>query len=190
MKLFVLPDLCLGQRSMQSALDAAFSPAMLARVHGPSLQLAGPGGFDAAGRRNFRFSVDVTGVPPAIRGFIGGDRLDVSVRQTVDRRGPADWRVSNRLRLKCVGAELIKVRPAFVLRQGGDGRVVLSASVRHDAVLPPPLNGIAEEFMMLNTAREMQRFEGELRAAGEVETPQAAAPALQSFPLHVQSFED
>ena len=186
MKLYVMPDLCLGKRSMQGALDAAFSPAMLARVHGPTLKLAGAGGFED-GRRSFRFSVDMPAVPPALRHFFCGNHLDVSVRQTVDKPGPAEWQVSNRLKLKCVGAELIKVRPSFTLRQQEDGSVLLSARVRHDAVLPPPLNAIAEDFMMLNTAREMQRFESELCGAGVAQSRQAA---LQSHPLHFQSFED
>ena len=188
MKLYATPDLCLGRRSMQSALDAAFSPAMLARVHGPSLKLAGSGEFDGSGRRAFKFAVDMPSVPPAIRGMFCGNRLDVSVRQTLDKRGEDDWRVSNRLKLHCVGAELVKVRPAFKIHRRQDGQVVLSASVRHDAVLPPPLNSIAEDFMMLNTAQEMQRFESELYAAGVAERP-VLAP-VQSHPLHFQAFED
>lgn len=185
MKVFVLPDVCLGRRTLQSALDSAFSTQILTAVHGPTLKLKGTGAF-VDGSRSFAFSVDLPTVPPPLKVFFGGETLDVSVRQTVDTRDPAAWHVTNRLKLKCVGAELIKVRPSFVLKET-DGRVTLSARVRHDAVLPPPLDKIGEEFMMLSSARELHRFEAELRRAG---IAQASSSGPASHALHLDAWED
>lgn len=183
MKVFALPEVPLGRRTLQNALDSVFSPAILTKVHGPTLKLKGAGAFEN-GTRSFGFSIDLPTVPPPLKVFFGGETLDVNVRQSVDTRDPAVWHVTNRLKLKCVGAELIKVRPSFTLTDKG-GEVSLSARVRHDAVLPPPLDTIAEEFMMLSSAHEMHRLETELRRAGIAQTT-----GPQSHALHLDSWED
>lgn len=173
MKLYTLPELRLvGRPDMQTALDAVFGPQMLQRVHGASLR--GAGVFDPRGRRTFTFSVRVDNVPSPIRRFFCGSELNVTSRQALDTRDDAMWTITSRIKLHFVGAEFFKLRPSFCLRRGEDGAVTLSARVRHDAVLPPPLNGIAEGFMALNTQRELQHFAACLREGGVIE----ASPEL------------
>lgn len=179
MKVFVLPDLCLGKVGMQAALDAAFGPAIMRKVHGPSLVM---GDFDAKGKRPFTFKLDVTSVPPPIRRFFCSSELDISVRQTLNKLSPTDWQLSNKLRMHCVAAELFKIRPVFSLREDRLGRVTLSARVRHDAVLPPPLNGIAEQFMMTNSQKELRHFAAELERAGVLEPPAPSPPGQRPDP--------
>lgn len=168
--MFTLPDLHLGKVGMQAALDAAFGRAAMARVHGPSLVI---GDFDAKGKRFFTFKIDVSAVPPPIRRFFCASELTISACQVLSKRSDTDWQLSNKLRMHCVAAELFKIRPTFSLREDRLGRVTLSARVRHDAVLPPPLNGIAEDFMMLNSQKELRHFEQCLREAGVLEPPLA-----------------
>lgn len=170
MKQLVLPPVRLaGQhRDLESGLHAVFGPAMLRRVHGPSLRGEAP--FDAMGRRAFKFAVRVDSVPPPIRRFFCGSELGVTTRQSVDTSDPDRWTVTNRMKLHFVGAELFKLRPVFWLERAPDGVVFLGGRVRHDAVLPPPLNGIAEAFMELNTRRELLHFARCLHEGGVIDS--------------------
>lgn len=156
MKQLLLPTIPLKQcRDLDGALRAVFGPQMLRRVHGPGTKA---GDFDARGRRTFKFSVKVDSVPPPIRRFFCGSELGVTTRQTLDKESGDRWTVTNKMKLHFVGAEFFKLRPAFWLERGVDGVVSLGGAIRHDAVLPPPLNGIAEDFMVLNSKRELLHF--------------------------------
>lgn len=179
MKMVVLPPVRIaGQRDMGGALHSVFGSHMLSRVHGPSLRgnLPLASTFDADGRRTFSFDVAVDSVPPPIRRFFCGDKLTVTTRQQLNDRRDDDWTVTNRMKLHFVGAELFKLRPKFWLRRDGDGVITLGGQVRHDAVLPPPLNGIAEKFMVLNTQRELTRFAECLSEAGVIDGVPDTAP--------------
>lgn len=165
MKLIVLPDVRIGRVSMDAALDSVFGPAMLRRVHGPSLRV---GDFNHKNQRVFKFKIDVSCVPPPIRRFFCGNELNITTRQTLDKKTQREWSVTNKLKLHFVGAEFFKIRPSFYLKQDEDGTVSLGGQVRHDAVLPPPLNGIAEDFMALNSAKEIRHFAHQLAEAGVI----------------------
>lgn len=168
MKLCVLPEVKLsGRPDMETALNAVFGPQMLKQMHGPSLKGAGP--FDSKGRRAFKFAIKVENVPPPIRRFFCGSDMNVTTRQSLDKRDDAMWNITNRMKLHFVGAELFKLRPTFSLQRDEDGVVTLSGRVRHDAVLPPPLNGIAEGFMVVNTKRELLHFATCLRDGGVID---------------------
>lgn len=176
MKQLVLPRTRLrGQRDLQSALHAVFGPDMLRRVHGSGTRV---GEFEG-GKRAFKFVVAVDNVPAPIRRFFCGSSLRITTKQTLDQSDPAKWVVTNRLKLHFVGAEFFKLRPTFWLEQDEDGGVSLGGTVRHDAVLPPPLNGIAEGFMMLNSQKELQHFALCLHEAGVLD---AEALAQQQPP--------
>lgn len=192
MKQLIVPRTRLrGQRDMNSALRAVFGPDMLRRVHGASTKV----GDFVDGKRSFKFAVSVDSVPPPIRKFFCGSELRVTTRQTLDQTtDPAKWTVTNKMKLHFVGSELFKLRPTFWLeRDPDDGHVYLGGTVRHDAVLPPPLDGIAENFMMLNTRKELVHFATCLRDAGVlsamavhdvlVGTGPGAAAALRSHPV-------
>lgn len=165
MKQLVLPRTrLLGVKDMDAALDAVFGPAMLRRVHGPTTRV---GSFDAEGTREFQFRVAVDAVPLLIRRFFCGTELAVTARQTL-RREPATCTVTNQLKLHFVGAELFRLRPQFWVQRDADDGLSLGGVVRHTAVLPPPLSGIAESFMAAHTRRELLHFEQCLREEGLV----------------------
>lgn len=175
MKLLTLPPVKLAgphATDLDAAMNAVFGPHMLRKVHGPSLKA---GSFDAKGKRAFKFEIRVDAVPPPIRRFFCGSTLGVSTRQTLDKQ-PDKWTVTNRMKLHFVGAELFKLRPVFWLERDPEGGVSLGGRVRHDAVLPPPLNGIAENFMALNTHRELMHFARCLHEEGVI-APETAESA-------------
>ncbi len=166
MKHLVLPRTRLaGQRDMDGALQAVFGPAMLRKMHGPGTKV---GPFDAQGKRVFKFRVAVDSVPPPIRKFFCGSELGVTTRQTLER-GADKCTVTNRMKLHFVGAEFFKLRPIFWLEREPDGGISLGGTVRHDAILPPPLNGIAENFMMLSSRKELMHFARCLHEEGLLE---------------------
>ena len=172
MKQLVLPEVRLaGPRDLESALSAVFGVDMLRAVHGPHTKVSGS--FDDGGnKRTFKFRVKVDAVPPPIRRFFCGSELGITTRQSLDR-APARYTVTNKMKLHFVGAEFFKLRPVFWLHLD-DAGVSLGGTVRHDAVLPPPLNGIAENFMMLNSRKELLHFARCLHERGLVagEPPQ------------------
>lgn len=171
MKQLILPRTRLaGQRDMDGALHAVFGPGMLRKMHGPSTKA---GTFDAHNKRVFKFTVAVDSVPLPIRKFFCGSQLGVTTRQTLERSADK-FTITNRMKLHFVGAEFFKLRPVFWLEREQDGGVSLGGLVRHDAVLPPPLNGIAENFMMLNTRRELLHFAKCLHEEGLLEAEPAA----------------
>lgn len=157
MKTLMLPRTRLaGVDGMEGALHAVFGPQMLRKMHGPATKV---GHFDDRGDRRFKFRVKVDGVPPPIRRFFCGKELGITTRQHLDKTDDR-WTVTNKMKLHFVGAEFFKLRPAFWLERdpAEPGAVFLGGTVRHDAVLPPPLNGIAENFMMLRSRVELMQF--------------------------------
>jgi hypothetical protein len=179
MRVLAVPSIRLntppGPGALDAALAAVFGPDMLRTMHGPDTVV---GGF-VNGKRTFGFKISVGEVPRAIRRFFCGSQLRITTRQTVDASVPDKYTVTNRLKLHFVGAELFKLRPVFWLERAPDGAVHLGGRVRHDALLPPPLNGIAEGFMMLNSQKELLNFAGCLHDAGlidSIDVPPPAAP--------------
>ncbi len=165
MKELVIPPTPLAPATMTEAFEAVFGVPMLRRVHGPQTKVTP---FDAKGSRQFTFDVPVDNVPGPIRRFFAGGRMAVTTRQHLARKTPDAWHVTNRIKLHFVGAELFYLKPLFRLERGEDGVVRLGGRVRHSAILPPPLNAIAESFMMLNSERELRHFGECLVDAGVV----------------------
>lgn len=171
MRVLVLPPVRVKRRSLDSAFDAVFGVGMLRRMHGADTQV-GP---FAKNQRRFSFKVAVPEVPAPIRRFFCGTDLKVTTRQHLGI-SHTRWQVTNKIKLHFVGSEFFKLRPVFWLEHrpaGEDGEpegVFLGGSVRHDAVLPPPLNGIAEAFMMAGSEQELRRFGRCLAEAGVVDS--------------------
>lgn len=166
MRQLVLSAVPVRRPCLQSAKEAVFGPEMLRRVHGPSLRFQT--GEDTAHGRVFGFDVDVGDVPAPIRVFFCGKSLRVTTTQAVTET-PSKIEVTNGLKLHFVGSELFKLRPSFWLERSPDGTVVLGGQVGHVAVLPPPLRGIAESFMLQNSERTLAHFGRCLAEAGVID---------------------
>lgn len=158
----VPPTVVPGAGGLDDAVRAVFGPDTLRRVHGRDTVV---GDFDARGKRAFEFWVDVAAVPATIRRFFCGSRLKVTTRQVMLRRGPQACTVRNKLRMHFVGAELFGIRPTFELTADPRTREVrLGGRVEHYALLPPPLDGIAEGFMVAHTRAHLRAYEAAVRA--------------------------
>lgn len=121
-------------------------PAVLEAVHGAGRWKAsawrGPGQV-----RDVSFDLAPDGVPAPVLKVIGNGKLSAKVRQAVEASDGV-VRVRNRVRPQVVGAELVRIRPTFSLTAlDGDTRTQVSLSCDLCAMLPPPFNGIAEQFM-------------------------------------------
>lgn len=145
----------------EQAFEAVFGPETLHVVHGPSVRVSP---WDDAGRRTVRFGIDVHAVPAEIRRFFCGNHLRVTTRQQL-RKAPDQWTVKNSMKMHFLGAELFKVSPQFVLAIGSDGAVRFTGTVKHRALLPPPLKGLAEGVMAEHSRRELERYAVAARAA-------------------------
>lgn len=161
MKLVEVPPVCLGRIGMDAALDRVFGTDTLRKVHGDDVKVSP---FDSKGKRAFEFKIDVTNIPPAVRVFFCKPHLLIRTNQTLSKKTPQRWEITNKLKMHFVGAELFKIRPQFWLSEQ-DGEVCLGGKVRHDAVLPPPMSGICENFMALNTRMQLTKFAEVLASA-------------------------
>jgi len=172
MKILRIPEVRLTSRTLDDALDAVFGIDTLTKVHGPTLDTTTMttsstiDSFSDDGRRKFSFVVETSGIPGAIKKFVCGDDVKVTTTQTLSKKVPTKWSVTNVLKTKFLGSELFQVRPVFWLQQDRHGTVTLGGTIRHDAILPPPLNDIAETFMMQLSERELRRFETVLESDG------------------------
>lgn len=167
MRTLVLPGVRVNRSTLDAAFDAVFGIHMLRRVHGPSLTV-GPFAHNN-NTRTFKFHVDVTTeVPAVLRRFFCGKHLAVTTRQHLGITS-SKWTVTNSLTLHFVGSELFTMHPLFWLETREDGGVYLGGTISHTARLPPPLNGIAEEFMKHHSEAELRRFGECLADAGVID---------------------
>lgn len=159
MKEVIIPPIPIGDMSLDEAFHKVFGEPTLQKVHGPTLKVS-----DWKNKqRKVQFSLEVRQIPPEIRRFFCGDRFRITTRQTrIDM--PAQIDVKNKIRMHFVGAEFFCVKPCFRLQQHGC-QTYISGRVEHHAILPPPLNIIAETFMAEQSKREMEHFGNVLRSS-------------------------
>ena len=152
MRQVVIPVTPLRCGSLAQAFDQVFGPRMIRKVHGESTRVSP----FVHGRRTIQFCVDVGKVPLPIRTFFCGGSLRVTADQTVHKTD-TKWDITNCVTMHFVGSELFRMKPAFWL-DTESGHVYLGGTVRHDAVLPYPLNKIAEGFMARRSEHELRHF--------------------------------
>lgn len=155
MKLVCVDRVPLPYKDLHSAFDVAFGESMLRRIHGPDYR-ASPWVKD---KRKVEYHVDVDAVPKEMRKFFCGDRLKITTTQHRKQQQQDGnlVEVKNRMKLHCVAAEFVRVKPTFTLQQQG-GQVLFSARIEHHAILPPPLCGIVEHFMSTNTQKHIDHY--------------------------------
>lgn len=154
MKLVEVPHVGLGTPVLGAALQKVFGIETLRRVHGDSVKVKD---FDSRGQRQFTFTVDVGCIPSAVRAFFCKRQLRIRTTQTLSKDSETCWKVSNKLKMHFLGAELFRIRPVFWL-EVKNGETYLGGRVQHDAMLPPPLNGICENFMAVQSATQLAKF--------------------------------
>lgn len=164
MKRIAVSDIALTSSTLEKALSDVFGAHVLRKYHGPSLVA---GEFDSHGKRTFSFEVGVNDVPGPLKFLFDGSRLRVTTEQTLETRYKS-YVVKNRMRMHFLASELFDIRPTFRVRLRSDGRVVLSADVRHRASLVFPLDAMAETFMAEHSKNELERMAGVLLTEGVI----------------------
>jgi hypothetical protein len=117
--------------------------ATLDAVHGEGRWSATPW---ADGKRNIRFEMEPGNIPAPVLKIIGNGKMVADVRQTLSA-SPDEVVVKNRVRPKVVGAEFVRVRPTFTLTKLGLAATRVAVSCDVCAIIPPPFNGMVEDFM-------------------------------------------
>jgi hypothetical protein len=169
-----------GVRSVREAFDKVFGERTARALHGDCLLRLGD--WEPAERRRGRghqqqqqqqqqqhagtsvqrrlaFNIDLADMPAALARFMSGGRTRVSVRQQATWAEEQEVTVCNHTRMHFLGAEMFRVRPRFRLRAAADDAVWLDGSIQNQALLPPPLNVVAEAFMAEQSRQQLQRFE-------------------------------
>jgi hypothetical protein len=142
--------------SFDDVLSRAFGKPVLDEVHGPTLRVTD---WDGSGTRRVQFNMPIPPtIPRQMSRFICGRNLRFSVKQQLAAVDEAHVKLSNKVRMHFIGAEMFKVQPEFVMRKHEDGAFSVQAHVRVDAILPHPLNRVAEAFMLEHSASEFERW--------------------------------
>ena len=151
------PTFCGNYKSLESAVDILMGPDTLRTIHQDlTMRIENWRDDDT---RIYEFFVDIPeNIPKPIRNFFNEDRVRVTTKQK-RQLFENEIVIDNRLKMHFVGAELFKIKPRFVFtRDARTGAVNLSGNVSHSAVLPPPFNVIAENFMTACSKRELERM--------------------------------
>lgn len=147
---FVVP------RDMLETFRLVFDePATLDAVHGSGRWTVTPW---VGGRREMTIEMAAEGLPPLLLALAGRGRIAVRVQQTRSD-GDGTITVSNRMRPAVLGAELVRIRPEFTLREAPDGTAVaVACEVR--AIAPRPLAGVVEGCMVDTAERSFAWLQG------------------------------
>ena len=151
-----------GKTTLQSAFDFVFSETSLKKLHGPTTKVSPWSSRSDKEKevqnRTIKFEIRVDNVPADVRRFFCGKSMRLTTKQRVDRQDPKTWTIENRVRMHFMGAEFFRVKPTFVIVRSDDGVVRIGGRIEHHAMLPPPLNVVAENFMKAHSAREIDGF--------------------------------
>lgn len=140
--------------SLHQAFDLMFGEDTLRKVHGNTLSVTKWNG----DQRRLSFQIDVDQVPREIRTVFCGNTLKITTKQRKFEE-PSKIMVKNKIKMHFLGAEIFHVKPLFSLQRDEESDTVcITGCVEHHSILPPPLNGIAETFMVQNSRRELDRY--------------------------------
>ena len=157
-----------------NAFDMAFGEDTLRKLHGNDVVITP---WDERNRLVLKFTINMEHVPTELRRIFCGSRMRVTAKQQLVRE-EGRCEVSSRMKMHIMGAELIRVRPRFTLKEGPEGLVCMEGCVDHAAMLPPPVNAIAEAFMYNSSKEQLSRYSGIIKES----YPRAIA-ACESHPL-------
>lgn len=164
MREYVIPTYNLGKHTLDNAFDIVFSPETLTSTHGDSLEVSDW----IDDKRTSNFDVKVDRIPWPLKRIFTGDKMRVSVNQhrITDAMGVANGvTIKNNIKLHFLGARFFKIESWFSLNElptgtGHTCNIELSGSVKCHAFLLPPLNMIAEKFMISQCKRETDIYTG------------------------------
>lgn len=158
MKEVILPPERIGNKTLVESFELIFSEEVLGKLHGEKFKSSGWFLDKESGqlKRTVQFSMRVDSVPPEVRIFFCGSKLRVTTVQALTKFEDT-WKVSNKMRMHFLGAELFVVKPEFDLHFI-EGVAHITTRVEHHAVMPSPINHIVEAFMSSQTKRQMKEY--------------------------------
>lgn len=161
MRVVTLGPEFLGSISLDEGFERMFSSETLKKIHGADVKYSE---WNNEGKRKVQFSIAVDNIPMEIRRFFCGKTLRITNNQIKEKPADNHYVVKNKMRMHFLGAEMFKIKPTFAVMKDESGTHAL-AHIEHHAILPPPLNMIAEHFMAAQTQREMEYYRSVLGVA-------------------------
>ncbi len=158
MRVITLGPEKIGAIPIEDAFEAIYNADILKKLYGPSLKVT-PWTDD---ERTLEFDLDMCDIPHEIQKIFNAPKLHVTNTQQVSRSCHSKWEINNEMKLHFLGSDLLTIQPYFVLHRQGD-ITYLTGVVEHQAKLPPPLNGIAEHYMSLQTEKQLTKYKSILK---------------------------
>lgn len=145
----------IGHFDIDSAFEHVFGNDMLKKIHGNSLKASDW----KNNNRVLKFSIDVGNIPSALKSVFIGSPLRITTNQKLTEGGGGRRKclIDSHMKPHFMFSELFKVSSQFYLEEM-EGGVYFGGKVEHSARLPPPLNSIAESFMMQRSGDEIEKY--------------------------------
>lgn len=153
MKQLDIDPIHIGKYPLDVVFEKVFGKKMLKKIHGESVESSD---WDINNKRTIKFSVEFDEIPAELKDLLGDHKVNITSKQT--RRIQTNRvNVNNRLTMNIMFSELFTIEPEFYIEQTRNG-VYFGGRIQHNALLPPPLNGIAENFMMERSQKEIEMY--------------------------------
>lgn len=151
MKCYKMSTQHLGKLTLPAAFDIVFGEDTLQSSH--SKLTTTPWQND---KRTTEFYVQLDMIPRALRHIFQASGVLVTTEQVLTKYDNC-WKVTNNIKLHFIGARFFKVNSHFELQQTDDD-IVLNGELKCNAWLIPPLNMIAESFMLQQCKKEINTY--------------------------------
>jgi len=153
MKQIVIDPIHIGKYPLDVVFEKVFGKKMLKKIHGESVESSD---WDINNKRIIKFCVEFDEIPSELKDLLGNNKVNITSKQTryIERNRV---NVNNRITMNIMFSELFSIEPEFYIEATRDG-VYFSGRIQHNAVLPPPLNRIAESFMMERSQKEIEMY--------------------------------
>jgi len=139
---------------INNAFDNVFNQDTLYKLHGiEQIKISAW----QNNQRIVKFRTKIDNIPLEVRRFFCGKELKVTNRQIITESTDTYINIRNKIRMHFLGAEIFHVKPYFYLQKIKD-KIYFSARIENHAILPPPLNSIAENFMAAKSQKELESF--------------------------------
>lgn len=153
MKEFVIPEYDLGVTTLDHAFEVVFEHDTILQSHGDSLVATEW----ENNKRKADYFIEIEHIPWALRHLFKASGVQVSLDQTLVHK-EKEWTVFNDIKLHFIGARFFKTQSHFTLSLREDNHVFLSGGIRSWAKLLPPLNRIAESFIISQCKKEIETY--------------------------------
>lgn len=157
MKELHIEPILLRNISLNNAFDSVFCDETLKKIHGPETKIS----TWENDKRIIRFSINIEKLPKEIKKFFCGSKLRITSKQTrniiKDSKNNDMITINNRIKMHFIFADFFFIKPNFYLKNTNEG-IYFGGIIEHSAVLPPPLNSIAEIFMKSQSEKEIREY--------------------------------